>query len=219
MSFPTVVGRTQGEAKAASVNVSVPIGGNGHLLVAVVGVWDRNATVGADSIFSWTALGGDDYAWVGTRVTDGTEGPEISFTVTGGSPNEGGLSVLLWRITNWIDVQVGGIRVIYSGFPNSEELSPAWGSAETLWLTVAASDQRFWNNSLTPPANYDHGRMAPIAYREEDGIVVGAERLLEAASEDPGALEIDDGSEWGCATIGIQGKLVLGYSGYGAINI
>lgn len=87
--------------------------------------------------------------------------------------------------------------------PDSLELTPSWGSSHTLWFSVFCAADQASGPVNTYPTNYVGGQF--VTSSAGYASVGSARRELTAASENPGAYDLDDDVVWFAWTIGIQG--------------
>jgi hypothetical protein len=207
MTFPVVAGSTSNTDGAGTtshtVNLPASIAAGDMLIVISGGTISATVTEAGD----WDELFEQDSEstitlWGMWRIADGTEGASVVFT-TGTSVQWRHISL---RITGHSGnapeaLAIGGAAA--GGDP--PELTPSWGSADTLWLTGVRGTLGVDANP-TPPTNYtlvqsnDGGAGA--------GCVAVARRDSAASSEDPGIWEggsgISNGFARASVTIGVE---------------
>lgn len=131
------------------------------------------------------------------RIADGGEGANIT-VVTNIAEMTAHTS---YRISGYSEVPEAGVSVGATNVnPDPPNLTPSWGSANTLWLAVEGNDDQ---DAVTDyPANYTDGRNDVAA--NADGCGVGsARRELRAVSENPGTFTIAGAEQWVANTIAI----------------
>jgi hypothetical protein len=87
--------------------------------------------------------------------------------------------------------------------PDSANLTPSWGSADTLWFTLYGWDNGLNNRTISVfPTNYTTNTF------DQSGAqgcgLGGAYRELAAASEDPGAATLSAGESWVAVTLAVR---------------
>lgn len=192
MAFPTVqsVTGTAFSSAATSFAVAMPATVNsGDLLVMLFGAGAGGSTPPT----GWTLIDAWNANVIFARAADGTEGGTTA-TVTIGASSKA--AALVYRITGWInsgtitnDVKKAD-GASDGANPDPPSLTPGW-TDDTLWLAMA------WSNASTTltsvPTNYTSGQVqasggtggATTKYT-----VFGAQRQLNAATEDPGTFTI-----------------------------
>ncbi len=90
-----------------------------------------------------------------------------------------------------------------SSTPDSPNLAPSWGSADTLWVAGFAQD----NSSITLssyPTNYTSNQVTYAVGSTSTPRVGGASRELAASSENPGTFTLSASEQWVAATIAVK---------------
>lgn len=94
-----------------------------------------------------------------------------------------------------------------SGSPSTTadppSVTPAWGSADTLWVTFAAFDNSTRTLS-SYPTNYSNTQLEAGSGTSSTPRLATAARELAATSEDPGAYTFSDVDQWVAATVAIK---------------
>ena len=136
------------------------------------------------------------------RKATGSEGGG-TFTVTHPTSAKGTIQVL--HYTNWDDAVPPEISARTSGdstAPDSADLNPAgWGTEDTKWISFKAQDTTSITND--PPTNYSTFFSASMTLA---GRMDGADRDLNAASENPGPWNINS-MPWQAWTLAIKGPV------------
>jgi len=140
------------------------------------------------------------------RLADGTEGSTINLSLgaarvaTHASARITGADTA----TPPEAATVAGPNDNTNATPDPPNLAPTWGSAETLWLAASGAYQ---SNALSVavsayPTNYTGG----VDYRRtaNDVGTAFANRLLTAASENPGTYTLANGCRWIAATVALR---------------
>ncbi len=200
--FPSIAAINGGNDVVNQTNhiVNLPAGIVAHDLLLIFFAADAGPTITFPE--GWTELFQDDNTAVVTlaiayRVADGTEGATITVTTS----NIQMTAHTTYRITgNWSTPEVGVAVKVTDANPDSPNLVPTWGSANTLWLAVYASDA----NPITTvyPVNYTDGRN-DVANDAEGAGVGSARRELNAANENPGAFTMSFVDNWIATTVAI----------------
>jgi hypothetical protein len=131
------------------------------------------------------------------RQAGASEGTTI--TVTTGTSVESGHRSL--RITGQHTTNLSEGVAINNGStttPDPPSLSPSWGADENLWLALLGVDS--FNATVSAfPTNYGN------TFSENGGRLVGsAERILNAATEDPGAYTINAATQSRTMTVAFR---------------
>jgi hypothetical protein len=129
------------------------------------------------------------------RVADGTEGSTVTITL---SSNSGVQSVAL-RITGHDSAtapQAGTATTGTTSTPNPPSLTPTGGAKDYLWIACCVSDAA---NVTAAPTNYSN-----LTVPGSGSDIGTAERLLNAASEDPGTFTLASSNEWVANTIAVH---------------
>jgi len=221
MPYPTIVGRDSYASPLldAAFDVPIPSGNAGDLLIMVLQSWWPSNDVTTTGDFTWNQMGAgtDSAAWVGTKTATGSEGSTVTIEV---SPNSIYQNVLVWRIRDWTDVEVGGeAEGDATSDPNPVSFAPSWGSKETLWIALAGVGST--NTTIyTYPSGYSQGRVIYSSSSSHRSPAVACERELVAASENPGAFLLTNGSRgsWGAGVIAVVNNPVSG-GGFGAFGL
>ncbi len=205
--FPSVAATNGGNsgANTTSHTINLPTGINsGDLLIVIVSI-DVVPTVtwpsGWTSTVLFTTAMPNNFATftAAYRIADGTEGSTITITT---SSSEGSAHTS-WRITGYQGTpEFCGPTTANTSSPNPCALTPSWGADDVLWLAVCGYNG---NHSITAyPANYSNTINNRWANSNGTGVGSG-ERLLNAASEDPGAFTLSASNDTAASTIAIRG--------------
>lgn len=193
--FPVVEGRSTSTSPATTSHVvTLPAGIVAGDVVAVfisLGILTTSTWPG-----SWVERF-DDQDTDALSVTIGTlvaSGGETSVTVE--SVEEIEAAHVAYRISGASGNAEASAKVTGSSVsPDPPSLSPSWGSKKTLWLPVAASA---YNAITGGPADYTNFKSSGV-----EPFIGTAERLLEAASEDPGVFTMS-AEAWLAATLAVE---------------
>jgi hypothetical protein len=136
------------------------------------------------------------------KTATGSEGSTVEMALTWSR-----LSAVTYRISGWDtgETPEAGTPAKNSGStaPNPPSLTPSWGSDKTLWLVASHSSA---GSSVSYPTNYSNG---VTGYSGIDNAyhvrTAGAERTLEATSEDPGAFTLGSSATWVANTVAVLG--------------
>ncbi len=206
MAFPVVEGTATSEetSDVTAHTVSLPSGiVSGELLVVwFSGVKFTSYTHSFPG--DWVEISDDYVDKTGGAVAylnaDGTEGS--TFEVTTSSAIQSGH--VAFRMSGAGDTPEIAVLAASSAdeFPDPPDLTPSWGSADTLWLASHMASQGKW---VATPANYDNLILSPTFGASNFGQVGVARRELAATSENPAAFEIDWSSDfWIAQTVAIE---------------
>jgi hypothetical protein len=209
MTFPTVQSVTRGNSNtnATSRNVTLPATINANdVLIALFAndgdatvTWD-NTTAGTWTLLFSTASGVAARLTAYWKVADGTEDGAVLSIDTSAIERS---AWHIYRISGAQSVEAGTAATGTSTAPNSPSLTPSWGSADTTWLTVFASD----NQTADPtdgPTNYTTNDIYDDAPNAA-GVGVGSSyRDNAASSEDPAAWTIAASLAWVANTIAVR---------------
>ncbi len=164
-----------------------------HVLTLPTGIISGNIIFGFVSLpddgigFSWPAgwtelaengAGGGSGS-VGYRIADGTEGSTI--TVTLDTASLGVWATILVTGSKETAPEINTVELDSGTGIDPGSLTPSWGTKENLWFAIMLSDGNI-GSGPTSPTNYTE----IMERRNAQGSIVVAERLLSAASENPG---------------------------------
>ena len=206
MAFATIVSVTAtafGTAATAHL-VGLPTLNSGDLAVLL---WMSHDGGAPTTPTGWTqihtfAVGSVSHSRVYTRKADGGEGATVD-VVTG---TNAFAAAQVYRVTGWsgtlTDVEMSENDGA-SENPNSPSLTPTFGAADHVWLTVSHSIDD--DETVTAyPTNYTDGVNTLSGGGTNSGPAVGsARRELNATSENPGTFTISGGETWAAITIAI----------------
>jgi len=224
MAFPNVVGRTEYEGPEAPVHtVPLPPGEAGDLLlIALIFMEAETATgVGApgwDIEVQEASPSSPASSFSVSKIAAGNEGNSVDIT----SDNSRAMAALVWRIAGAASFETAPSPLVSQNkVVPVERLTPSWGADKTLWIpflgatghTVSGIDN--WPNQTTNQRSI---------VRDSDptsGIAAGAEREFETDSWKPTDYEFATLSPFRAWSVlyGIQPAQVVGYEGFGAVNI
>ena len=206
-AFPTIAASNSGNSggNATSHTVNLPTGiSSGNLLIVSFSN-DGSATVtwpsGWTQLFS-TVNGTNNILSVAYRIADGSEGTTIT---VGTSGNESSAHTS-YRITGHDSSTApayGTAATDSSANPNPPSLTPAWGAADTLWLSVYGWDSNATNSSY--PTNYTLGQVTNLYNHQRQGTgIASAGYNLNASSQDPGTATLSVTKAWVANTLAIR---------------
>jgi hypothetical protein len=209
MAFPVVqsVTRANNNTNATTRSVTLPATVNANdILIALFAndgdatvTWD-NTTAGTWTLLFSTASGVAARLTAYWKVADGTEDGAVLSIDTSAIERS---AWHIYRISGAQSVEAGTAATGTSTAPNSPSLTPSWGSADTTWLTVFASD----NQTADPtdgPTNYTTNDIYDDAPNAA-GVGVGSSyRDNAASSEDPAAWTIAASLAWVANTIAVR---------------
>jgi hypothetical protein len=187
-------------------NVTMPAAVNSGDLLIVLFANDGNATVTTPG--GWILLTSNSSSAAVRlsayyKIAAGTENSTLVNFVTSAAEQA---AAQVYRITSWHGTTPPEIssNASSSTTPNPPYLNPSgWDVEETLWIAVAGVDGTP-SGGTSYPASYGNGT------RTESGggqscMVISANRILTAASEDPGQFTNGDGAkDWVACTIAVR---------------
>ena len=116
-------------------------------------------------------------------------------------------SAIALRITSWHGTTPPEVAAAVTGTsvnPNSGSLSPSWGAADTMWITMHGHDTTTSDSSITAwPTNYTQNQIQGT-YFSSSGEPNLATRELNAATEDPGAFTQSLSRPWRAYTVAVR---------------
>lgn len=203
MAFPQVASVTASSQSPNSTTSTVTLPGTfsaGDLFIGIVA-----ADSGAGAMTwpaGWTEI--LDSAGTGFQLSIGYRIAQAGDTAPGVTHTTERSNHLLIRITGWHGTTAPEITTMATGSsvnPNSGSLTPSWGVADTLWISVAASDDSVAHTYTGFPyaSNNNENGTATSAAR-----VAMATTESAAASVDPGNFTISASETWGAVTIGVR---------------
>ena len=203
LAFPQIAATNiSTEASAAtSHDISLPASiSAGDLLIVFI------ATDGSNTFSwpeGWTELCESNILHVSMavayRAADGNEGA----TVVSTSTNSEKSSHAAYRITGYDGVQeVSAVATGQSTAPNPASLTPSWGSADTLWIAVAAYDATSFTMGY-PYADNNLWQKTMGGGTGDCGIAVCSDELTQV-SADPGAFTLNASEQWSAYTIAVS---------------
>lgn len=203
MAFPQVASVTASSQSPNSTTSTVTLPGTfsaGDLFIGIVA-----ADSGAGAMTwpaGWTEI--LDSAGTGFQLSIAYRIAQAGDTAPGVTHTTERSNHLLIRITGWHGTTAPEITTMATGSstaPNSASLSPSWGTEDTLWITVAASDDSVAHTYTGFPyaSNNNENGTATSAAR-----VAMATTESAAASVDPGAFTISASETWGAVTIAVR---------------
>jgi hypothetical protein len=205
MASPSVVNTSVFGDSAASTThaVTLPasiVAGNLLMLSLVIDATGNSITTPA----GWTTLVTQNSSGVTSSIiyktATGSEGATVTVTSTSAKMAAIGYQISGWQGTpENSTVATGG-----TANPNSGSLTPSWGSADDLFLSVALIHGLVTTSVY--PTNYTNG-LTQGTTSTNAATVASAQRQLTAASDDPSAFTISAGNSWVAYTVAIQGAV------------
>ena len=216
MTFPVIESVTDTEAPSGSESTShvgdYPATVNaGDLLIVVASFGWGDGTVteptGYDGTIKFTTANGSSNKLSGfVKLAAGTEGGG-TYTVTTGESSQGLLRCI--RVSGWYGTISGGVEFGTASTgsddsPDAPSLTPAWGSADTLWLDIFGNDNPY-NTVSSYPTNYTAaGTYAVTSSNGSPSGIGSSYRNYAAASENPGVVTLDGSIAWVANTIAVR---------------
>lgn len=218
MAFPSIVGAPDITDTGAGTSHIITVASSPTSLNLLLGIVGTGATAivedGTDDFTSngFTVLYSDETLamlgahYVVAKISNGTES-----TITINSDVTAKFSAIFVEIQDWFGTIATGVEVGSTAYTGANanfdppSLSPAWGSADTLWLAVASAHNA--NASVNATALTDASWTevsTALASLSTDASVVMYRKNTAASSEDPGAFVWETGREGVAATIGIR---------------
>jgi poly(3-hydroxybutyrate) depolymerase len=206
MAFTTVSNVSETTTASTSHVVSMPAGDNTakDLLVAIA----YGAAAGAVTPpTGWSEIANSGSGAAGLSIYKNTTG-ESNATITFTSTNSARSAHNSWAITGGSgNIEVSSAATATSLSPDSANLTPSWGSKETLWLTGCYMGGKDVSLFSSYPTNYTTDGIIS----DTNGGVVGhcccasSVRVATAASEDPGAFTFTGTNRvWHAFTVAIE---------------
>ncbi len=177
----------------------------GNLAVAVFAT-DADPTITWDEA-GWTQLGtklgpgSGVNGQIRVKVATGSDAGD-SFTISTAVVQQSAsftVCVQDWEGT-LAGVEVGTVATGTSTNPDPPSVSPSWGSDDTLWIPVCASDSFDTTTVYSYPDNQTNinGANATGA-----SVSISSDELT-GTSQNPGAYTLSGSEEWGCNTIAVE---------------
>ncbi len=208
MAFPTVqsVTRAVQLANVSSFNITLPATINNGDLILILLSSDGNPTYTWDNSTAgtWTELFAANQTTLNKLVAyyktaDGTEDSKVLGITTSVAER---FTWHIYRITGWDSVQAA-TAAGSSTTPDPPNLSPAWGSADTLWL-VGLSTNGNSADPVTFPTNYTTNGIYDEADNAAGCGISSSYRTNAASSENPGTFTVSASDGWVAATIAVE---------------
>lgn len=140
------------------------------------------------------------------KIADGSEGG----TTAGITQASGRWAAQVYRLTGCSQLTASAVSTASTATnnaaPNSNSVTPAWGSAENLWISFTAFGHFFGTNRTisTWPTNYTSTTTADANNAGGEVAAGSGYRLLTASSEDPGAFALSGTIQgWRAITIAV----------------
>lgn len=211
MASPAVVGRnlTNGTTATSSpvVNIGSPANGTRVVVLFRVGagvagpVWPA----GWNELVDSTDDASDDWTSIAYRDCDGAEGATI--TLTTAVQKFAAIALEITGQDTGIAPELSTVATGTSTTPDPTTCTPTGGAKDYLWIWAGGWEGEQTSPPASNPTNYtdpqgaDSGTAAATATNVR---VATAERLLNAASEDPGSWTISASDDWTAWTIAIH---------------
>jgi len=193
--------------------INLPAGAIGNLFVIIIDKGSTSATFNA--LAGWTELLDEALAnglAILYRVADGTEGATITLTSSAATRT----ASIAYEISGAEDPvvqapQIGTTATGTSLTPDPPAVTPTGGAKDYLFITFVGmageeADDDTWGN--TPPTNYTptppRQKSCGTAGTNLGGLIVSAERELNASTENPGTFSVDVSAAWRAQTIAIH---------------
>lgn len=212
MAFPPVdsVTASSQSPNATSITVSFPTASAGDLILVLVA---SDAASGAHSApAGWVELkdeGVSTTAWAAVYYLIAAGG-ESSVVISHTTERSNALAVRILA-ANWHGTtppEISAAATGSSAAPNSPSLTPSWGSADTLWLSVVMADDNPGGFPVTAWPYPDNQTSASTA--TSAGAVAVSTSGIAAASEDPGAYTLTAAEQWNAYTIAVRPAAAAG---------
>lgn len=185
---------TDNTGTVSSHPLNLPSGISSGDLLLVFAAFNGLPTVTDPS--GWTVLvsktNTDTYR-IYAKIASGSEGSTVTVALSGANRAAsvsyrltGARSTIDTTATSSATISISSASDANTATPDPPSLTPAWGSAENLWIAATfASDSSFTFSSY--PTNYSLGQVNAQGGSQGNGTAVSvASRLLTAATEDPG---------------------------------
>ena len=215
MAFPQIASISTGSIGSSSTPeaLTLPSGTTtGNRLIAIVSFdndGDPLVIVGTGT--GWTKKAQEDGQTIAMcsavfekLAADGDDTLTISTTGVS-SPSELGTYTVL-RITGHdaAETVAPGSAAANDNSPDAPNLTPGWGSADTLWIWVAV-----WDNATRTmsayPTNYGSNQNTNTgAGTSATTAIAVASRELAASSENPGSVTLSTSEQWNAWTIAVK---------------
>ncbi len=205
-TFPSIVRSTTGEATTGSVTAVVPLtsASSGQLLLFFISTYGGTALT-ITTPAGWTQL----YHVVGPsnlrrhaayyKVATGSEGSSVAVTI---SSTDNRWTSVCHTISGYQGTPEASTATGTSSAPNSPSLSPTWGSAKTLWLSVFGAGL---NGSVTTsPTGYGGQVRESLSSSPYWSATVSMARGVEDATENPATYATSFSGPWVAATVAIR---------------
>lgn len=195
-------GTESSNLKTHTVNLPSNISSGDLLIVAFT--CDGNPTITFPA-GDWTQIdvasqGGQVRTDVQYRIADGGEGASISVTTSNFEKS----AHQSYRITGDSgNAPEGDHANSTSSFANPPSLTPTWGAKENIWIALCGHD----NGTVTDtgvPADYTSIRAEDRVNSTTGVSTQGAQRLLNATSENPASFPLSASEEWVAFTVAVE---------------
>lgn len=195
---------TTGGATKTFPNLSSLTKSSGDLLLAIIVEYDGNSTNAEFSSWGGSFTEVADLASATTmavgvawKISTGSETGTFTVTTADTSTNDSIMLLLAIPGAHATSApEVSTLNVGTNAVPNAPILTPSWGAADTLWITVGANGETATGGTYTgvtaSPTNYGNDFHAGITADVVGGIdtLLGF-RQLNATSDTPGAFSGD----------------------------
>ena len=203
MTFPIVESVTTSTITTTGLTVlpvDIPAAVNaGDLLVVWVSYYtDKQDASILTAPAAWTKVhdifdGAEVHATLLHKVADGSEGgTELSLTVTGDWPANA-MTAHCYRITAGGELEVETVAPVIQGssasigFVDAPEITPSWGSADTLYLIFGAAGRS--ETSITDPSGYTVLQTSGFDQSSRYANALSGHRASTDVSDDPGTYD------------------------------
>jgi hypothetical protein len=220
MAFPVVEEAIENSTATAGTShvINLPTATAGQLLLIILDKGSTSATVNAHA--SLTELLDEASAnglYIAYRWMDGTEGASLTLTTSASTRS----ASFAYRISGAENPatqapEIGTTSSGTSATPDPPSITPTGGAKDYLFIAFAGmageeADDDTWGN--TPPTNYTPSpprqKSCGVAGVNLGGLILSAERQLNAASDNPGTFGVDVSAAWRAQTIAIHPATVV----------
>ncbi len=219
MAFPQFQSLTTTvfSSDVTSHNVGMPATVNAGDLLLCIFTNDGAATVTTPS--GWTSKGTQLSSNSGVRqsvfakIASGSEdGTTVDF-VTSASESA---AAQVYRVTESYQDTSTGVAVAASvdggsevSTPDPPNLSPGWGSVDTLWITSIGTSDSTATSVLSYPSGYSGGTYTTSGATTTDAQIASARKTAAASSDNPGIFTLNDTATYAAFTIGIRPRVLI----------
>lgn len=193
--FPSIVGTGATATNASGVVWMIPRHFEvGDLLLCIVGIRGSSPTLTTPEGWESVSNTSDSELGLGifARIADGTEGPYIDCSPTGGS-HYSGISYAVSNFNGTISTDIDVQTASGAGNGDPPSVTAGWGADNNLFIMAVVGDEGS-NGSLVEPANYTDSSNASVGSTTTGCTISTAWRKVNAASDDPGSLTYTGGT-------------------------